>query len=657
MSMYNPLHLHSYYSLLDGASSPKKIAARVANEGMSACAISDHGNLAACVKIQKEFKAKNIKPIFGCELYICDQHSTIKTKENGSLEHLVVLSKNLRGWKDLLKLTAFTNQKDNFYRKPRLSKEQLYEFVHGNFVSFSGHPGSQLANILFDNPKLSYRAKTHEDAAALLHPDHFNRACKLALELEGVFGKGNFYIEIQLVDAINLPAARLIAEILRCVSKATGIPCVATADSHYVEQKDATDQRVLLCSALQTTLIKVSTSLANNEDVSLGGFFKSNRYHIPSPEEMAEIHRGYEQELANSLMIADMCEKYSILNRPLLPEFQTPPGFDAKSYLRHLCDLGFQRKIVGTVNESRLPEYRSRLEMELATMEKVDLSAYFLVVEDYIRDARANGEWVGLGRGSAGGCIISYLLDIIGVDPVENDLYFERFYNDGRNTPDKVSFPDIDTDFETANRHKRFSYIRNKYGRDKTGQVATYSRLMGRGALKEVLRAHEACSFDEMNRITEYVPDEAMISDKLEEMRENSDGEDPSIIQWALENHPKELSEWCTLNDDGTLSGPLANYFAQAKRIEGTRKAQSKHASALIVSRYNLDETVPMIYDKSGDELIIGIEGVDAEDAGLVKFDILGNKTIDRFRKVAELVGGRDYRKRKINGVAEVYSR
>lgn len=640
MKTYNPLHIHSDYSLLDGLSKPKKIARRVKSLGLTACAITDHGNIAAAIEINEEFKAAGIKPIFGVEAYLCQDHSTIKEKTNGHLEHLVILSKNKNGWKDLLKLVTATNEDHRFYRKPRLSRSELTEYVHGNFISFSGHPGSELASILFTDPKAAYRCRTFDQARNALKPTAFEEACQLAREYEKIFGKGNFYIEIQVVDQKNLIIATLIAEILRAVSKETGIPCVATADSHYPEQQDAADQRVLLCSSLGTTLNRVSKSLENDEDVSLGGFFRSNRYHIPSPEEMCELHEGYDEELENSLLISSLCEPYDIITTPALPKFDCPPGFDSRTYLRELCERGWKTKIDPHIDPDKKPDYISRLENELNVIESVNLSAYFLIVADYIADARKNGEWVGVGRGSAGGCLISYLLDIIRVDPVANELYFERFYNAGRNSPGNISFPDIDSDFEIYHRGKRIDYIKNKFGHDKVAQVCSFSRLMGRGALKEVLRAHEACSFDEMNKITEHIPDEAAISDQLQEMTEN--GIEPSILRWALEHNSKKLAEYCVLEDENTLVGPYANYFAQAMRLEGIKKAASKHPSALIVSSEPLNELVPLVHDKSSDQLIVGFDGSKAEKI-VCKFDILGTKILDKMHKVATLVGETQY--------------
>lgn len=637
-----PLHQHSDMSLLDGYSKPKKIAERCANLGYTAAAISDHGTLAACVEIVEEFKKKSIKPIIGIELYLSAQHSTIKTKENGPLDHLVVLCKNLAGWKNLLKLTKESNKKENFYRKPRLSREQLVEFVHGNFISFSGHPGSQLANVLFTDPKLCYRAKTVAEAYGYLHTDALERAVKLAREYEAIFGKGNFYIEIQLIDGDNLPSAYVIADILREVSRITEIPCVATADSHYPTQQLAFDQRILICSAMGTTLPKVEGALSRNEDVGLGGFFKSSKYHIPTPEEMFELHKDFPEELENSLKIAAECQSYSIFNKPLLPHFPCPDGFDEKTYLRHLCQNGWNKKIVGKITRTE-QEYIDRLEMELKTMEKVDLSVYFLIVEDYISAARSRGEWVGGGRGSAGGCLISYLLNVILEDPVANDLLFSRFYNDGRNSADNVSLPDIDSDFESRYRYKTFEHIRTKWGRENTAQVATFGRLMGAGAIKEVLRVMEACSFDEMNQITKFIPDESRISDKLEQMREANPDEDVSIIRYALENNAKDLAPWCQLKDDGELIGPFANYFQTAMRIEGTRKSTGKHPSAMIICRHNLDEIVPMIYDKSGEDPIVGVDHTKAEKLGTMKADILATKILDKFHMISELAAERKY--------------
>ena len=241
---------------------------------------------------------------------------------------------------------------------------------------------------------------------------------------------------------------------------------------------------------------------------------------------------------------------------------------------------------------------------------------------------------VGPGRGSAAGCLISYLIGITEIDPIEYDLLFERFYNAGRNTEDHISLPDIDMDVPGGKRDEIIQYLKDKYGSSNVSQMLTFGRLQGRSALKEVLRVNSACGFSEMNEITKYIPDEAAISDQLAEM----DEEDRSIIRWALINHPDDLRDYCYVGDDGRLNGDFAQYFQQAIDIEGTFKTQGKHAAGVVISADDLNKVCPMVNPKSGTEKIAGLEMADLEALGHVKFDVLGINLLDKLMMIKELV-------------------
>jgi DNA polymerase-3 subunit alpha len=243
----------------------------------------------------------------------------------------------------------------------------------------------------------------------------------------------------------------------------------------------------------------------------------------------------------------------------------------------------------------------------------------------------------GPGRGSAAGCLISYLIEITQIDPVEYDLLFERFYNAGRNNDDHISLPDIDMDVPTQKRDDVIEYLRQKYGHEHVSQMITFGRLQGRSAIKEVLRINEACSFAEMNTITKSVPNEAEISDQLAEMED----EDRSIIKWALINRAKELQDFCYLNEDGEILGDYAEYFKQAIAIEGTFKTQGKHAAGVVISANPLHKVCPMVKQKNGLEKIAGLEMSDLESLGHVKFDILGIALLDKLMKIEELNNGK----------------
>ena len=274
--------------------------------------------------------------------------------------------------------------------------------------------------------------------------------------------------------------------------------------------------------------------------------------------------------------------------------------------------------------------YAERIKSELNVISEANLSGYFLIVRDIVNSVYQKNYIPGPGRGSAAGCLVSYLIGITQVDPIEYGLIFERFYNAGRNTADRVSLPDIDIDVPATKRDETIDYIRNKYGNERVGQMVTFGRLQGRSALKEVLRMNEACGYDEMNSITKSLPHEHEVSDQLAEMEESS------VIKWTLMNQPDALRDYCRLNDDGELEGDYAKVFEQAMSIEGTFKSQGKHAAGVVISSHKLDEVCPMVRDKKGSEKIAGLEMNDLESMGHVKFDILGISLMDKIMGVRD---------------------
>ena len=628
---WTPLHLHTHYSLLDGLSKPEQVAARCSELGYDSCAVTDHGTIAGAVSFTKAMKDKGIKPILGCELYISDQPATVKDTSNRSLSHLVVLAKNISGWKNLIEITSRSNDEDLFYFKPRLDLDILKEHANGDLIAFSGHLGSELANCIFEDPKSAYKASTEEEVKRYINPDWESKVLSQANLYKDIFGKENFLIEIQCIDEEVSPAAKLVAQGLRYVSKKYSIPSVATADSHYPTKEDASDHLLLLCSAMKTPLRDIKRKLDNNEDVGFSGFLKSNNFHIPTYEEMSKLHT--ESELKNSMQIADMCEEYDILGSPTLPKFKCPEDIEEEAYLRQLCREGWKAKLSNTSklgpNEN---VYVDRITKELEVISDANLSGYFLIVRDIVANIKEKDWLPGPGRGSAAGCLVSYLIGVTQVDPIEHGLIFERFYNAGRNTEDHISLPDIDIDVPATKRDETIDYIRDKYGRDKVGQMVTFGRLQGRSALKEVLRMNQACSYDEMNVITKSLPHEHEISDQLADMGGQS------VIEWALANQPDTLRDYCRIKDDGTLEGDYSKLFEQAMRIEGTFKSQGKHAAGVVISSNSLDKVCPMVRDKKGSEKIAGMEMNDLEAMGHVKFDILGVSLLDKIMGIKSLL-------------------
>lgn len=606
---------------MDGLSKPDKIASRCTELEIKSCALTDHGNIAGTVQFYQKLKSKGIKPILGCELYICQEDASIKTKENAKLTHFLILAKNLQGWKTLIKIVSESNKPEYFYHKPRLSLNNLANLLDNNIIGICGHLGSTLSDILLSD-----------------QDNYINNGLSFVDKMKDMFGKDNFYLETQLFDKDYLKQQTFLTNSIRRLSELTKIKAVCTPDAHYVEQEDAVDQRILLCNNLKTTLSDINTKMLNDKDVPMECFFKSDKYYILSPEEMRDLHNP--EEIENTLLVDNLIENFDILLSPQLPKFDCPKGFDPDEYLRELCRNGWRDRIMPNINKENQQVYVDRIKYELEILQGAGLSSYFLIVQDIVNYVRDNNWLPGPGRGSCSGCLVSYLIGITDIDPIKYNLLFERFYNSGRNTKDRVSMPDIDADVPIDKRENVLEYIKNKYGQNKVSQMITFNTMKGRGALKDVLRVYGNISFEEMNTITKFIPDEAKIADELQEMKEDT-GE-ASIIRWALENNADKLKEWCYISEDGSLSGPLSKRFEQAIRLEGTKSNQSKHAAGVIIGTEDLSSVCPMIYDNKNDQLIAGMEMNDLESLGLIKFDILGIALLDKVMCVSEYLKNGD---------------
>ena len=616
---YIPLHVHSHFSLLDGLSQPEQIAQRCQEIGASCCALTDHGNIAGAVKFYTAMKKAGIKPILGCELYICSQDPTIQEKENKDLSHFIVLAKNYNGWKDLIKIISESNKPSHYYHKPRLDLATLSKLNSGNLVAITGHLGSTLSDIILEG----YNLKNNWLQLGIEHVNY----------LKQIFNN-HVFLEAQLIDKDNLPVQEVLTNAIRKIAYETSCYVICTPDAHYCRREDAIDQRILLCNNLKTTFPEISRKLSNDEEVPLGCFFTSENYHIPSQEEMNELHTA--DEIKNTNYVANLIEEYDILSKPQLPPFQCPNNQNPDEYLRQLCRNGWRDKIANKIPESEQQQYVDRIKYELEVLQGAGLSSYFLIVQDILSFVRKKGWLPGPGRGSAAGCLVSYLIGITSIDPIKYTLLFDRFYNAGRNTDDHISMPDIDVDVPIDKREFIIDYIKDKYGYDRVSQMITFNTIKGRGALKDVLRVYGNVSLDEMNRITKNIPDEAKIADELQEMKEET-GES-SIIRWALENNVDKLKEWCYIDDSGELQGPLAKRFEQAIRLEGTKSNQSKHAAGIAISSEPLNEICPMVYDSKNDQLIAGMEMQDLDSIGIIKFDILGVAMLDKIMTIKLLL-------------------
>lgn len=616
---YIPLHCHSMFSLLDGLSKPEQMADRCKTIGATACALTDHGNIAGAVKFYRAMKKAGIKPILGCELYICKDNPSIQTKENKKLNHFIVLAKNYQGWKDLIKLVSASNRPEFYYHKPRLDLSTIHDMPHKNFIGITGHLGSTLADAILDNDRL--------------RDDWQDMGLSHITKLKKIFGE-YLFLEAQLMDQDNLPVQIVLTNAIRELGKISNTKVICTPDAHYCNKEDAVDQRILLCNNLKTTFADINNKLSNNEDVAMNCFFISDNYHILSQEEMSALHTT--TEIANTQFVANLVEEYDILSKPRLPPFKCPNNMDDAEYLRELCRQGWKTKIANIIPKEDHPKYVDRIKYELDVLQGAGLSSYFLIVQDIVNYVRDNSWLPGPGRGSAAGCLVSYLIGITNIDPIQYDLLFDRFYNSGRNSADHISMPDIDVDVPINKREQIIQYIKDKYGHDKVSQMITFNTIKGRGSLKDVLRVYGNISFDEMNQITKNIPDEAKIADELQEMKEET-GES-SIIGWALENQPDKLKEWCYIDEQNELQGPLAKRFEQAIRLEGVKSNQSKHAAGIAISAEPLSDLCPMVYDSKNDQMIAGMEMQDLEAIGIIKFDILGVAMLDKVMTIQEIL-------------------
>lgn len=1006
---FTNLHCHSYFSLLDGLSSPEQIAKRCADLGQTACALTDHGSVSGAVAFIKACRKYNIKPILGIEAYVTKSKADIKDKTN-IVSHQIILAKNLKGWYNLIKLVSNSNDHENFYYKPRIDIDMMAKFCDDNMISFSGHLGSTIHHRINDIKYAENYIKIMKD----------------------IFGKDNFFLEVQLIDSKNNKEAVILADQVRNIANRTNTPCVATADCHYPTKEDSSYHQILLCSSIQTTLPEINRKRSNGEKIGLDSFFNSQQFYIPSGEDVVEAGNT-PQESVNSCIIAEKCESYDITGPPRLPKFQWTQGMSENDYLRHLCREGWRKKYKEDWDKN---VYGDRVKEELAVFEKANLAGYFLIVQDYVNWAKNQGWLIGPGRGclspdthiltsngiyknikdinigdkvytldgnenvvqqkfiydcneelisintfygnyndikltkdhkilvekfqhvdnyenlsdntkksikrykepvgnliwieakdlkkndwlvvpklktkdleyqfdlkkycdnidtrydenfvyyepnnklckvktfskkmsriikldndfakilgiftgdgwinfsaknkigfafnndinsvkykniqfvinyfknlgceigiyksknkkltqiiilhkciyhlfkdifndynssktkhvpyfifncnkdiissfltgylesdgyedknkivfstisirlsneikalclflgipssisienrigqkniknisyvircplnkifgsrnskikyvyrdfenfilikvknvktinntcnkvydiqienqhnyltscgivhnSVGGCLVAYLLNITNIDPIQYGLMFHRFYNEGRNTEDRVSLPDIDVDFPITKRKLVIDYLRQKYCAERVCQMATFGRLQGRGALKEVLRIYNACDFETMNKITAKIPQEHEIDDQLKETKETS------ILRWTLQNEPDILKDWCSLDENGNVVGDYGIYVERAIKIEGVYKSQGKHAAGVVISSEKLDDVCPMIHDKNSSEKIAGMSMEDLESMGHVKLDILGVAALDKLQAVNNLL-------------------
>ena len=449
------LHLHTDYSLLDGACEIGELTAEAARRGMPAVAVTDHGNLFAAANFYHEATTHGVKPIIGCEMYVApDNHKNRGTEAERS-NHLVLLCENDEGYRNLMKLVS-TGYLDGFYYKPRVDHELLAKHSKG-LIALSACLRGEVADALLS--------------------DKYEEAKTSAYRLRDIFGKGNFFLEVQ--DQGLEQDIRVNRELIR-LSKESGIPLVATNDCHYLTQSDSHAQEVLMC-------IQTGKTMSDAQRMK----FATDQFYFKTAEEMAQVFRELPDAVTRTVAIAERCNvKIQRVSNPF-PEFKVPEGDTADSYFEKTVREGFQSRapqIDRLVKENRLrhslSEYEKRLTDEIEMIKMMRFSSYFLIVWDFIHYARAQGVPVGPGRGSAAGSLVSYSLHITDVDPLQYDLLFERFLN-----PERISMPDIDIDFCMRRRGEVIDYVRQKYGSDNVAQIITFGTMAAKAVLKDAGRA------------------------------------------------------------------------------------------------------------------------------------------------------------------------
>lgn len=607
------LRNHSHYSLLLSTSKCEQITKVCKESGYEFAGITDIATISGCVNFIQACKSDGIKAIIGSEIILSDQ------------SRITLICKNNSAWTQMLKIISIANGPLNYDETPRIEFDELLKNInHDDFICIDGYVGSRLFSLVISNQECVFESLDDDGIRNCLIEDYMDIAKKYVESMRSTFK--NYYLEVNNTDHESYPITKIMKEIILEIDPNSDFSIPDTS-SYYPERKDAIDHRVLICTKLKTTMKKLDQKITEKKDLDSLRFIRSSNYYIKG---MTFLRDNYDVKLIRNLLkIPELVDNINILSKPKLPAFTTPDNSSEDEYLKQLCRNGWKKLIANKIDSRKHDIYKDRVLKELEVIKKANLAGYFLIVQDYVNHFRNLGCLVGPARGSGGGSLVCYLTGITLIDPIQYSLLFERFYNEGRNTEDHVSLPDIDVDFPPDYRDSVIQYLKDRYGESKVCQMLTFGKLAGRSILKEVLRVNESCGFDEMNQITEKIPNEAAISDLLEEM------ENPSVIRWALENDKNSLIDYCWIDDNGELQGEYAKVFQQAMRMEGIFKTQGKHAAGVVIASSNLQEICPMVKSSRSSEQIAGMEMGDLEAIGCVKFDILG---VNLLKKISETV-------------------
>ncbi len=557
MSEFVHLHLHSEYSLLDGACRISEIPARAKECGHTAVALTDHGVMYGAVAFYKACRAAGIKPIIGCEVYVAPRTRFDKSASDAHPYHLVLLCENEIGYRNLIELISrsFT---EGFYSKPRVDMELLRNHAEG-LIALSGCLAGRVQRLLVRGD--------------------YAEACKVAKEISVIFGKNNFYLEMQ---DHGIPEQKQILPMLHKLALECDIPMVATNDCHYLRRRDAETQAVLLC-------VQTNSQMADGRPVG----FETDEFYYKSTDEMRMLFGRYENALENTVRIAERCNFDFDFSNTFLPKFPCPAGLTASGHLAQLARAGFEKRVQQGLIDFALhteQEYRARMEYELSVIDSMGYSDYFLIVQDYVNYAKSKKIPVGPGRGSGAGSIVAYFLGITDVDSLRFDLLFERFLN-----PERVSMPDIDVDFCYNRREEVIAYVAERYGADHVSQIVTFNTMAAKAAIRDVGRAL-GMSYGEVDVVAKAVPRELgiTIADalKLPDLK-------------ALYTRPE-----------------VKRLVDLAMALEGMPRNISIHAAGVVITERPLSSYVPL--SSSNGVLVTQYDMDTIAELGLLKFDFLG---------------------------------
>ena len=565
---FTHLHVHTEYSLLDGSNKIKEYVDRVRELGMDSAAITDHGVMYGVIDFYRAARAAGINPILGCEVYVAPGSRFDREAGSGDdrYYHLVLLAENNQGYSNLMKIVS-KGFVEGFYYKPRVDLS-LLEKYHEGIIALSACLAGEVARFLTRG--------MYEDAK------------KAALRYQDIFGKGNFFLELQ---DHGIPEQQNVNQQLLKMHRETGIELVATNDVHYTLAEDAQPHDVLLC--LQT-----GKKLADEDRMR----YEGGQYYVKSPEEMERLFPYAPEALENTHKIAQRCHVEIEFGVTKLPKFDVPEGYTSREYLNELCFRGLEERYQPVTEE-----LKERLNYELSTIRNMGYVDYFLIVWDFIKYARDHDIMVGPGRGSAAGSLVAYTLGITQLDPIRYDLLFERFLN-----PERVSMPDIDVDFCFERRQEVIDYVRRKYGDDCVVQIVTFGTLAARGVIRDVGRVMDL-PYAQVDTIAKMIPQELNIT-----------------IDKALQMNP-ELKK---VYED---QKEIHDLIDTAKRLEGLPRHTSMHAAGVVISQKDVSEYVPLSRASDG-SIVTQFTMTTLEELGLLKMDFLGLRTLTVIQNAVHLI-------------------